>query len=326
MKHIKNLSYRLFFLVLLIMTSPMFAAAQGVPKKRAVTFWGFLIQPKFIVMLTIAAIVLVLLLSKKMKNSFKIPILLLSTFLFGIAANIPAKIFTSFAMHPSPMCAATKSILYGFRIPMIITLALILLLTLIGPKLFCGWICPIGTLQELIAMWADKLKIKRIKCNFSVSHFIRLGIFILFIFLSGTAILNLTQNGKIFAVSLYDYLNAFHGFEIEWQKTILDNIIHFLPFILTVILSFKLYRPFCYFVCPIGIFTHLLEQVSLFRVTLKRPPCDDCDVCTIKSPCPVVPDILKNASLRPDCFSCNICIESCPKGALEFGIKKIRSV
>lgn len=322
MRHLKNLFYRLSILVLLVMTSPVFAAAQGVPKKRAITFWGFLMRPKFIVMLTIAAIVLVLLLSKKMKNSIKIPILLLSTFLFGIAANLPVKLFSSFSMHPSPVCAVAKAMLYGFRIPMIVTLAVILFLTIIGPKLFCGWICPIGALQELIAMWADKLKIKRIKCNFSVSQFIRLGIFILFIFLSGTAILHITNQGRVIPIAFYDYLNAFHGFEIEWQKTILDNIIHFLPFILTVILSFKLYRPFCYFVCPIGIFTHLLEQVSLFRVTLKRPPCDDCNICTIKSPCPVVPEILKNASLRPDCFSCNICIESCPKDALEFGIKK----
>jgi len=325
MRYLKNLFYRLSILVLLPMSSPIFAAAQNAPKKRPLTFLGFLMQPKFIVMLIIAAIVLALLLTKKMKNSIKIPILLLSTFLFGIAANLPVKLFSSFSMHPSPVCAVAKAMLYGFRIPMIVMLTVILFLTIIGPKLFCGWICPIGALQELIAMWADKLKIKRIKFNFTVSQTIRLGIFILFVFLSGTAILHITNQGKVIPIAFYDYINAFHGFEIGLQKTLLDNIIHFLPFILTVILSFKFYRPFCYFVCPIGILTQLLEQVSLFKVTLKRPPCDDCGICEKKSPCPTVPEILKNAVLRPDCFSCNICIESCPKNALEFGTKKTRS-
>ncbi|NQT79230.1 MAG: 4Fe-4S binding protein [Candidatus Aminicenantes bacterium] len=325
MKNIKKIYYLMSFFLFLALTNPVFASAQNVPKRRPATFCGFLLSPKFIIMLIIAAFVLILLLTKKMKNTIKVPLLLLSTFLFGIAANIPVKIFTSFAMHPSPMCAVTKSILYGFRIPMIVTLTIILILTLIGPKLFCGWICPVGALQELIAMLADKLKIKRIKWNFTVSQAIRLGIFILFIFLSGTAILNLTQNGRVFSVSLYDYINAFHGFEFILQKSLLGNIINFLPFILTVVLSFKLYRPFCYLVCPMGILTQLIEQIALFRVSLKRPPCDDCGVCEKKAPCPTVPDILKNATLRPDCFSCNICVESCPKNAIEFGIKKTLS-
>jgi polyferredoxin len=98
------------------------------------------------------------------------------------------------------------------------------------------------------------------------------------------------------------------------------NIVHYLPFVLTVAFAFLFYRPFCYLVCPIGLLTNLVEQVGLFRVVLKKPPCNDCGVCTTNSPCPTVPEILKGSAYRPDCFSCTSCINSCPSKSLEFGV------
>jgi len=306
-----------------LLAHPVFLAAQpgsGKGRQGAGVF-AVLGRPKFVTMLAIAIIAMVLLLTRKMKNPIKVPILLLSTFLYGIAANLPTKLFAGFSMHPSPICAATKSILYGFRPPMIATLAVILALTLVGPKLFCGWVCPVGAVQELIAMLADKLRIRRRKWNFRFTQGVRVGIFVLFVFVSGTAILHSTaQNGQTVALSLYDYINAFHGYEIGLQPTLIDNLFHFLPFILTLGFAFLFYRPFCYLVCPIGLLTNLVENVGLFRVVLRRPACNDCGACTAKSPCPTVPEILKDAAYRPDCFSCTVCVNSCPSKSLGFGV------
>jgi len=298
------------------------AAQQGQGRGRqGANILNVLSRPKFVTMLVIGVIAMVLLLTRKMRNTIKVPILLLSTFLYGIAANLPIKLFAGFSMHPSPICSATKSILYGFRPPMIAMLAVIVALTIVGPKLFCGWVCPVGAIQELIAMLADKLRIRRRKWNFRVTQGVRVAIFLVFVFVSGTAILHTTaQNGQTAALSLYDYINAFHGYEIGLQPTLLDNAIHFLPFILTLGFAFLFYRPFCYLVCPIGLLANLVEQFALFRVVVKRPPCDDCGACVIKSPCPTVPDILKDSAVRPDCFSCTVCVNSCPSRALEFGV------
>jgi len=300
------------------------ASQQGMGKGRQAGggLLAILARPKFVTMLAIGLVAMVLLLTRKMKNPVKVPILLLSTFLYGIAANLPIKLFAGFSMHPSPVCSATKSVLYGFRPPMIAMLMVILVLTMVGPKLFCGWVCPVGAVQELIAMLADKLRIRRRKWNFRVTQGVRVGILVLFVFLSVTAVLHTTgQNGQTVALSLYDYINAFHGYEIALQPTLLDNVVHFLPFLLTLGFAFLFYRPFCYLVCPIGLLTNLVENVALFRVVLKRPSCNDCDACAIKAPCPTVPEILKDAAWRPDCFSCVVCINSCrPKGSLEFGV------
>ncbi len=91
-------------------------AGQGAGARGA-DFFAFLARPKFIVMLVLGLLALVLLLTKAMRDAIKIPLLLVSTFLFGIAANLPVAAFKSFSMHPSPICAATKSMLYGFRMP-----------------------------------------------------------------------------------------------------------------------------------------------------------------------------------------------------------------
>jgi len=41
-------------------------------------------------------------------------------------------------------------------------------------------------------------------------------------------------------LSLYDYINAFHGYEWSWAAALIDNLINFLPLILTIILPFYL--------------------------------------------------------------------------------------
>lgn len=307
----------------LLFASPL--AAQEGPVRKAMTFWTVLGRPKFVVMLVLGLIALALLLTKKMKDGVKIPLLLLSTFLFGIAPNLPVALFKKFSMHPSPICAMTKSILYGLGMPLLITMVVIFFLTLIGPKLFCGYVCPVGAIQELAAMLADRLKIRRIKWSFVFTQTFRIGIFLLFIFLSGTAVYHTFMEEQKVALSIYDPINAFHGFEFTAQPTFIASILHYLPLLLTLVLAFKFYRPFCFLVCPVGLFTNLLEQVGLFRVSMKKSGCTDCDVCRKKTPCPTVPEILKGAVLRPDCFACTSCVNSCKEcKALEFGVKRIR--
>lgn len=324
-----NILKRSFFFITLLSAKLLTAeavhqAGEQAVKRKPPTFFSFLFQPKFIVMLVIGIVVIILLKSNKMKKGIKITLLLISTFLFGFAGNIPADFFHSFAMHPSPMCAATKSLLYGFGIPFIVTLFVIFLLTLIGPKLFCGYVCPVGAVQELITMLSDKLKIKRFRTNFKVAHAARIFIFILFIFISATAILSITFKGKIFPKSFYDFINPFHGLEFGLENSLFGYITHYVPFLLTVIFSFKYYRPFCHFVCPIGLYTSFIEQVSLFRISLKKDKCTDCNICVNKAPCTAMQDILNGSNLRPDCFTCNVCVDVCPEDALEVGIKRLK--
>jgi len=326
MKYLRRLVFGFFmlFLLSLALFSQTAESAAEHAQRKAPGFWDFLVHPRFVykfsAMLVLGIIALVLLKTKKMNKTTKVVLLLLATFLFGLLGNV----LSYFAMHPSPMCAATKSLLYGFGMPLIITLVVIFLLTLIGPKLFCGWVCPVGAVQELVAMLADKLGIKRNSFSFTVAQTVRLLIFILFIFLSATAVIHGVYQGETYAISLYDYFNPFHGMEFGANDDLLGYLIHYLPFVLTVVLAFKYYRPFCHFACPIGLYTHLLEQIAVFRITYKKNTCNSCNICVKTAPCTAIPEILKEAALRPDCFACNDCIQKCSEGSFMIGIKRTK--
>jgi len=284
-------------------------------------FFRFLFSPKMVTMLVIALVALALLLTGKMDNRTRIPFLVIATFLYGVSANLGLKLFSGFSMHPSPICAFTKPILYGLRAPMLATMAIILVLTIIGPKIFCSYVCPVGATQELIAMLADKLKIKRRKPSFRLSQTVRLVIFLAFIALSWTAVVQTTVQGQLRAKSIYDYFNAFEGFKWHLEPTLLNNLFHFLPLLLTLAFAFITYRPYCYLVCPVGLITNFLEQIGIFRVVKKKDSCNDCQLCALKSPCPAVAEILKDAVLVPDCFACTVCTRSCRQNRLKFGVK-----
>jgi polyferredoxin len=319
-------------LILAVLISPLVMFAESGQKtaehanETSGAFWSFVtninFSAKYITIVILGFIVVALLLSGKMKPRVKVPILLLSTFLFGFAGNIGVKPFSFFGMHPSPMCV-TKALLYGFGIPFILTLGVILFLTLIGPRVFCGYICPVGAIQELITMAGEKLKIRRLTFSFPVSQIFRLGLFAAFIFLSATGIIHIVFEGEVYASSIYDYINAFHGLEFESPGSISAGIFQYLPLALTVILAFKYYRPFCHFVCPVGLFTHWAEQISLLRINLNNKQCTSCLVCVRRAPCQAMTDILRESTLRPDCFGCHICIDSCPEKALSIGLKKL---
>ncbi|MEA1868901.1 MAG: 4Fe-4S binding protein [Euryarchaeota archaeon] len=180
-------------------------------------------------------------------------------------------------------------------------------LSVIGAKLFCGWVCPFGALQEIV----NRIPVpagKKIKLPFKITNGIRISIFVIsLVMVIGTG------------CDLYTYQNILNPFELfDWHfEAVLAVLVG-----AVLIASAFVYRPFCYLVCPVGLLTWLLEHVSIFRVRLDREKCNDCKKCILKSPCPSVKAIIDGDTVRPDCFACGVCIDACPKNALEFGIWK----
>lgn len=300
----------------LIKVSNAFALA---PKqhviKRKIGLVRFITEPefiaKYIIMIFIGVVAFSLLKSKKMNKKLKVSVLLVSLILFGFMGNF----FSWAGLQPSPVCAAVKPFLLGLKPPFLIFLSVIFALTLLGPKLFCGWVCPVGAFQELISMISDRLGIKRWNFSFRLSNSIRAGILVAFFLLSVTAVLHTGTGEKTVPESLYGYFNAFYGMNIDSQKDFTEYIINYLPLILTVILAVILYRPYCHFICPIGLYTNILEHIAVFRVSLDEKKCNSCNLCVKRSPCKALPCILKGSRFRADCFICNRCLEECGKEA-----------
>ena len=264
------------------------------------SIWTGLLSIKYILGGFIALLGLVLLKTVKINQNTRTILMCFTFLLFGVLVIM---------REPSPLRAVVDpltSMLTGSMIPYkkLTMLLFISGLSIIGSKLFCGWVCPFGALQEIV----NKVSVSyKTKLSFKITNSIRASLFII------SSIMVFTIGSDLFK---YQILNPFELF--EWEFGLI------LAFLIGVILiaSIFVYRPYCYLICPVGFLTWLLEYLSIFRLRVDRNKCNDCEICISKSPCPAIKSILNNDIVRPDCYSCGICIEACPKDALEFRLGK----
>lgn len=256
-----------------------------------------MLSAKYLLYLIATIIAITLLGMRRVSNLVRIVSLIILFVIFGIIIGI----------HPSPLCTFTKAFtkyqMRGFVPPaMIIMVGAMILFTVIGNKVFCGWICPLGCLQEV---FFNLSKItKKIKFPFLIANAIRfslLAIFLIFVF--------------SFKVNIYNLFNPFELF--HWHLN--GYIIIVLSIVILASLFF--YRPFCQFICPAGFITWLFEYTSLFKIHKNEETCTHCNICIKKSPCSAIDSIINNHKIIPDCFACGKCIESCPEDALSFSLR-----
>jgi polyferredoxin len=269
------------------------------------TFWKL---SKIWVAAGLAIVGTILLMLNKVSIPVRLLVMGIAFFAFGVLSELPLGSFAvGMGLHPSPMCVTEKPFLFlnagrGIPIIFISIFTFVALLTILSNKSFCAWTCPIGALQELIYRIPGLNKFKTI-ITFKITNTIRTALFIVFVVLVFAA--NFT---------IYEWTNAFHILHWKFEATLI------IPIIISIIGAFFIYRPFCYLVCPLGLFTWVLEQFSIGRVKFNKEACTDCKICLKKSPCPTVQSILDQKKIRPDCHACGRCIEVCPEDALKYKV------
>jgi ferredoxin-type protein NapH len=181
----------------------------------------------------------------------------------------------------------------------IVTLVVFVILTLIFGRLFCGFICPIGTLQEL----AYHVKTRKLKINHkTLTIWIHLLFFIVFLF-----------TGIVLAIGLLTYLGVRAFFYLNLASW------SFYLFLALVGLSAVVYRPFCRFFCPYGFLLSLASIKGIWKME-RNESCIDCGKC--ESICPT--QEAGKDELKQECYLCNRCKEVCPVAALEYRRKETK--
>jgi len=225
---------------------------------------------------------------------------------FGVLAALPLGQFAKgMGLHPSPMCTVTKPFLFvnaGRSIPIVFGAILfsIAVFSIAGNKLFCGWVCPIGAIQELVNRIPVPSRYK-IKLPFKVTNWIRVVIYVAFI-----PVLFLV--GK----DIYGYINPFET--LHWGFGVYGLVVLFV----VMVVSLFIFRPFCYLACPMGLLTWLLERISLTRIKVDFDKCITCYECVDKAPCPAIGPIVDGHRWAPDCHACGRCLDTCAEDAIQF--------
>ena len=175
----------------------------------------------------------------------------------------------------------------------VIGLSIVFLLTLIFGRFFCGYLCPVGTVQE-IAYHAPVPKVTPRQKNMFV--LIRAAFFIVFLlmaFLLSASLLSW------FGIRDFFYLLLTAGTVV---------------FIVLLLLSTTFYRPFCRLICPYGVLLSLSSWKSMFKLQ-RTDACIECKKC--EKACPT--DEAKRDDGKAECYLCGRCTEVCPvAGALMY--------
>ncbi len=220
-----------------------------------------------------------------------------------ISGTIDFRIFSIGDMNPYGGWSAVKSSFMdlsyrwrGFTRSIALTAAIALTAFLMG-RFFCGYICPIGAMQDFFKYLGNKLKLKEVKFSYKpelLKYIILIIIMVLSIFGMGNMI-------SPFSPWLA-YLNIFTGFKLQAGTITL---------LLIILISLLGRRIFCRYFCPMGAFQSLLYAIGPLKI--KKKNCD-CSYCLQN--CPVSEGLrLKEneENVSPECINCLKCINTCTR-------------
>lgn len=140
-----------------------------------------------------------------------------------------------------------------------------------GRGVFCGWLCPFGTLQELTNQLARRLGIKQIEIPFGLHERLWMIKYVAFV--------------GILAVSLRSILGAFQLAEVEPFKTAITmKFMREWPFViyasLLLLAGLFVERFYCRYLCPLGAALAIPARIRMFEWLKRYRECgSECHVC-----------------------------------------------
>jgi polyferredoxin len=225
---------------------------------------------------------------------------------------------------------------------------LVVAVTFVFGRVFCNWICPYGTLHQLVAWLFDvRPPSARIEANrYHAMQYLKYSILVVFLVMSALGALQIGLLDPI--VMMYRAVSTFVApatdlvvgrtggvLEDAGASVAFLDALKFAPgsdsrifvgsfwiaLVFTVFVALNLWKPrfFCRFVCPLGAMLGAIAGKSLFRINRIVDRCTDCNLCLLR--CEGAAD--PQSQLRQaECFSCMNCIDDCPEDAIEFTFRR----
>jgi len=193
--------------------------------------------------------------------------------------------------------------------------ATVLVLALVGRGFFCGWLCPLGSLQEMIhaagrAVTDRVPPLRRLRRRLNlragtkgwqrVDRVLRWGRWLVLAW----AIIGAAVTGTmVFRVAdPWIALLMVAQFELS---------LAFVVLVATLVLALFIERPFCRYACPLGAVQSLAGKLSPLAVQRDASACLGCDLCN--QACPMaIPVNTRTRVTDASCIGCLECVGACP--------------
>lgn len=185
-------------------------------------------------------------------------------------------------------------------------------------RLICGYVCPMGLIQDLIY---KILTPKRI-VMFKYLRYLKYIVLLLFVILLPMLILHelsglgepwfckyICPSGTIFGalplLTVNRFLFDFTGILLIVKLIIAAGIL---------LVSLVIYRPFCRLLCPLGAFYALFNKIAFLKMRCNKDKCSSCGDCS--KACQIMLDPA-NKPNSPECIRCGDCKAACKTKALK---------
>jgi len=196
-----------------------------------------------------------------------------------------------------------------FGTPPFFWLGTIVAYGLLAGRGFCGWFCPFGTLNDLLAF--RKVRISR---AFSFGKFVVLaGTVVAAWALADTVFCKLCPAASIEASIPYLILGV--------AKVNRPFLVHMGTLAGTLVGMVLISRFWCRYLCPMGGLLALFNRVSFLHLRLDEARCSGCAACTSACPMGIEPHTEHDDH---NCIKCGACVEGCHMGALSlrYGLRR----
>ena len=231
----------------------------------------------------------------------------------------------------------------------IFLIGVLILVILFTNRVFCGWICPIGTIQDALAAIPTNKKLLKISTNKSllkIKYVIIIFLVILLIPLGITYSSNISfyldyrnnlgdfGDKPLSYFSLSEFIFVFFPnmikeiFQTSSLGPIFSNLLVFfisIFFIILMVLSVWYPRVYCRYLCPFGACASVIGDYSFLKLSRSPVRCagrKECGIC--EKECPkqirILDEPFEFFTGKGECNYCLKCKEVCPYKAINIKI------
>lgn len=240
---------------------------------------------------------------------------------------------------------ATKAVYLPVLIGAVIVLAFYLLL---GGRVFCGWVCPVYLLTEIVRKLHTKLHVFKYKPKSTTRYWI-LGTVLLLSLVTAKPVFETISPIGIVSRNIalgIDAPQGIFGSERAKEQTNNNNqyadnfagttsdswrvLFNYSLWLLVILLLIDIFVSrgwWCRFICPVGTLYSLVGKLSPLKIKISHTACTKCGECfdaCVPSEVLVKPVRGEETWIGSSCTNCLNCVDICPENALKISIKYIR--
>jgi polyferredoxin len=266
----------------------------------------------------------------------------LGLFVFGVWATWTTRMQgypVSRFLELDPLVALSTALSTGHIYRYLGWSILLLLLTLLFGRLFCNWICPLGTLHQF-AGWLFNVRSGKERQEQNRYHPRQVIKYVILIIVLIISVFGSVQIGLLDPLALL-HRSMVTGLSTGWDWLLGTTSLTQLQLapgtaeriytgslwigvLVVFIIGINIWRSrfFCRTLCPLGALLGVFSAFSLFRIHRDTDLCTNCDLCLTRCEGACSPETTLRVT---ECVGCMNCIDDCPENALSFSLPRIVS-